>query len=249
MRRVALASAFLLAAVGCGASSGAQAGGPGPSGALVLAAASLTDAFRAEGAAFAKEHPNETVTLSFAGSQSLVAQIKEGAPGDVFASADERSMAAVSGSTVGKPTIFARNTLAIAVAPGNPKHIAGLADLARDDVTLVLAAPAVPAGNYAGKALAAAGVTVHPKSEEENVRAVLTKVELGEADAGIVYTSDIAAAGGKVDRVAIPAGVNQVARYPIARISDEVVGHDFVEFVLSDQGQQILQRYGFLPAS
>ena len=248
MRRVALASALLVAAVGCGSSS-QNVSSPGPSSALVLAAASLTDAFRAVGAAFAKEHPDETVTFSFAGSQSLVAQIKEGAPGDVFASADERSMAAVSGSTTSPPQVFARNTLAIAVAPGNPKHISGLADLARSGITLVLAAPAVPAGNYARKALTAAGVTVHPKSEEENVRAVLTKVELGEADAGIVYTSDIAAAGDKVDRVAIPASVNQIAHYPIARISDEVVGHDFVAFVLSDRGQQILQRYGFLPAS
>lgn len=246
-RAAALVAALpLVALAACGGSGGSDA----PSThATVLAAASLTDAFNAEKAAFEKAHPGTQITLSFAGSQSLVAQIQQGAPADVFASADERSMDAARRETTAAPRVFARNTLAIAVAPGNPKHIASLADLARPGVAVVLAAPAVPAGHYARTALQKAGVTVAPKSLEENVRSVLTKVELGEADAGIVYASDITAAGHQVSRVTIPPAVNQTARYPIAPLSRDATGRAFLAFVLSPAGQRILTRAGFLPAS
>lgn len=247
-RPAALLAALPLVALAasCGGSGGGHAAS---THATVLAAASLTDAFNAEKAAFEKARPGTQITLSFAGSQSLVAQIQQGAPADVFASADEHSMDAVRRETTAAPRLFARNTLAIAVAPGNPKHIASLADLARPGITVVLAAPAVPAGHYARAALQKAGVTVAPKSLEENVRSVLTKVELGEADAGIVYVSDITAAGHRVSRVAIPPAVNQTARYPIAPLSRDATGRAFVAFVLSPAGQRILSRFGFLPAS
>lgn len=237
---------LMLLATGCGGSGG----GTAPADrATVLAAASLTNAFDAEKAAFEQAHAGTHLTLSFAGSQSLVAQIQQGAPADVFASADERSMDAVRRQTTAAPQVFARNTLAIAVAPGNPKHIRGIGDLSRADITVVLAAPAVPAGHYADEALRKAGVSVTPKSLEENVRSVLTKIELGEADAGIVYASDITAATGRVSKIPIAPAINQTARYPIAPLTRDPTGRAFIAFVLSPAGQRILARFGFLPAA
>ena len=156
----------------------------------------------------------------------------------------------VAGKT-GAPQDFAGNKLMIAVEPGNPRHITGLADLAAEDLKVVLAAPEVPAGKYAEEAFAKAGVTVHPVSLEESVKGVVTKVSLREADAGIVYVTDVDAAQGRIDGVEIPDDQNVLATYPIATLKDSALPDDaqaFVDLVLSADGQQVLAGYGFLPA-
>lgn len=207
----------------------------------VFAASSLTSAFTAEGAAYEKAHPGSRVTFSFAGSQTLVAQLKQGAPADVLATADTATMTAsgLSGSRV-----FARNRLVILTAPGNPKRITTLADLARPGVRVVLAGPTVPVGKAAGAALQAAGVTVHPVSLEADVKGVVTKVRLGEADAGIAYVTDLSAAKGAVAGTDLPGVSN---RYPIAVAKPGAEATAFVAFVLSADGEAILRSYGFLP--
>jgi molybdate transport system substrate-binding protein len=224
---------------------------PAARGVVVLAAASLTDAFKAISAEFEKAHPGVAVQFSFAGSSTLVQQIGEGAPADVFASADEANMqkAADAGELAGPARIFATNSLVIAVPAGNPKHIASLGDLTRSGLSLVLAAPAVPAGKYAAQAFAKAGLPVPSASQEVDVRAVLNKVALDEADAGIVYVTDIRAAGGKVEAVPIPEQYNVVARYPIAVLKharDPNGAAAFVDFVLSPAGRTTLETFGFM---
>ena len=240
----------LATACGSGSSGGGSSGrtATGASGSrtatiTVFAASSLTNAFADEGAAFALQ-AHQKVTFSFAGSQDLVAQVNQGAPADVLATADQKTMGKVP-AAAGRSRVFAHNRLVIVTAPGNPKHIAGLRDLARSGLAVVLAAKAVPAGNYAATALATAHVTVHPKSLEAEVRSVLTKVELGEADAGVVYASDAKAAGAKVTAVAVPQ--SPVAAYPVAALHAD--GQAFVDFLLSGPGQAILVKHGFLPAS
>src|SRR4051812_15941216 len=193
MTRVAAAAFFAVALAACGSSGGA---GTAPTRTLtVFAASSLTSSLTAAGKTFETAHPGVHVRFSFAGSQALVAQLKQGAPADVLATADAASMAAsgLSGSRV-----FARNRLAVITAPGNPKHISTLADLRRAGVRVVLAGPTVPVGKAAGKALAAAHVVVKPVSLEQDVKGVVTKVRLGEADAGIAYATDVQAAHGDV---------------------------------------------------
>lgn len=207
----------------------------------VYAASSLTKGFTAEGKAFETTHPDVTVTFSFAGSQALVAQIKQGAPADVLATADLASMSA-SGLT--NPQVFARNSLAILARPGNPDHISTLADLARPGLRVVLAGPTVPVGKAARKALAAAGVSVKPVSLEQDVKGVVTKVSLGEADAGIAYVTDLRAAAGSVEGTPLPGISNSC---PIAVVKKRSGADDFVSFVLGRKGQAILASYGFLP--
>ena len=206
----------------------------------VFAASSLTDAFTAIGAAY-RQSTGTTVRFSFAGSQDLATQVEQGAPADVLATADEDSLARVADDFAGASQVFARNTLVIVTAPRNPHHVSTLADLS--DVSVVLADPSVPAGKYAAAALSAAGVSVTPKSLELDVRGVLTKVELGEADAGIVYATDAEAAGGRV--TAVPVARSPVATYPLAALT--AAGGLFVDFVRSAEGARILHRYGFLP--
>jgi molybdate transport system substrate-binding protein len=216
----------------------------------VFAASSLTDAFTALGEAFRAANPGVTVTFSFAASSALAAQLREGAPGDVFASADEATMAALvdAEGVAAAPVVFATNRLRIAVAPGNPKAVTTLEDLARPGLAVVLCAPQVPCGRYAADVLTGAGVTVAPKSFEDNVRAVLTKVQLGEADAGIVYETDLVAAAGTLTGVAIPPERNVVARYPMA-VTSEARAPDtaraFVAFTTGPAGQAVLARFGF----
>ncbi len=217
----------------------------------VFAAASLTESFTALGEAFAKAHAPARVEQNFAGSPALVAQIESGAPADVIATADGANMARLesAGLLAGAPALFARNRLEIVVEKGNPKGIAGLADLARADLVVILAAETVPAGRYARAALVAAGVRVEPKSLEANVKAVLSKVALGEADAGIVYTTDVRSAGERVDGVAIPDAQNALASYPNALVKQPSLSGDaksFVAFVLSAEGRAVLARFGFL---
>ncbi|HEY2437202.1 MAG TPA: molybdate ABC transporter substrate-binding protein, partial [Solirubrobacteraceae bacterium] len=213
-------------------------------------AASLTDAFKALGASFQQAHPAVTVRFNFAGTPTLVTQIEQGAPADVFASADTTNMDKLKtdGYTSGTPQVFAHNKLEIVVAPGNPKGITALADLAKPGVIYISAGPTVPGGKYAAQALQKAGVTVTPKSLETDVKSVVSKVELGEADAGIVYTTDVKAAGSKVTGVPIPDQYNVVATYPITTVKgtkDGAAAGAFVAYVLSAGGQATLGSYGF----
>ena len=216
----------------------------------VFAAASLTEAFTQLGEDFTAAHPDVKVSFNFAGSNDLVTQLQQGAPADVLATADPKNMAE-AGDLVNAEQAFAGNKLVIAVAPGNPEGIDGLADLAREDLKVVLAAPEVPAGKYAEEALAEAGVTVQPVSLEVSVKGVVAKVSLGEADAGIVYITDIDAANGKLDGIAIPDDQNVIATYPIAAVAASEHADDaqaFVDLVLSAEGREILADNGFLPA-
>ncbi|HEY2667438.1 MAG TPA: molybdate ABC transporter substrate-binding protein [Actinomycetota bacterium] len=223
----------------------------------VFAAASLTGAFNRIKADFIALNPKVNLTMNYNGSGSLVTQIQNGAPADVFASADGDNMNKLSGTgKIDFPQNFAGNLLEIVVQQNNPKHIATLADLARPDVSVVLGDPAsVPAGKYARQALAAAGVTVVPKSLELNVTAVTQKIALQEADAGIVYVTDVkasVAAGQFVDGVPIPAAQNVVAVYPIGVLKsspNQAVAQAFVAYVRSPAGQATLASFGFLPPS
>lgn len=214
----------------------------------VFAAASLTAAFQEIGEAYTAEHPKTEVTFSFGASSELVAQINQGAPADVFASADEKNMGKLEPGSIGEPVVFATNHLELIVAPGNPKHIEGVSDLARTDVVFVSASPEVPIGRYAQQVLDAAGVVATPKSLEASVKGIVSKVVLGEADAGIVYVTDVIAAGDKAQGIEIPSAANVLAKYPIAvpasaKHSDSAAA--FVAFVRSPQGQRILAKYGF----
>ena len=222
--------------------------------ASVFAAASLRDSFKALGQAFQTAHPGTTIQLNFAGTPTLVTQIEQGASADVFASADTTNMDKLKadGFTSGTPQVFAHNKLEIVVAAGNPKGITGLADLAKPGVIYITEAPTVPAGKYALQILASAGVKVTPKSFETDVKSVVSKIELGEADAGIVYTTDVKAAGSKVTGVSIPDSTNVVATYPIDAVKgtkNSALASAFIAYVLSAGGQATLQSFGFLPAS
>ncbi|MGH8990880.1 MAG: molybdate ABC transporter substrate-binding protein [Acidimicrobiia bacterium] len=219
----------------------------------VLAAASLTESFTEIGKAFETANPGTKVTFSFGASSALATQANEGAPADLFASADEANMKKVTDTgNATEPTTFTRNRLSILVGKGNPKGIAALADLAKSGVTFVLCAVEVPCGKFGQQALDKAGVKARPKSLEENVKAVVTKVTLGEADAGLVYVTDAKAAGDKAQGVDIPDEQNVIAVYPIGALKQSAapdVAAAFKAFVLSAAGQQILATYGFLPAA
>jgi molybdate transport system substrate-binding protein len=246
---VMLAVAALVVA-GCGGDDNSSGGSSGSSDELkVFAAASLTAAFAKIGADFTAANGGTKVTFNFAGSQALATQIQQAAPADVFASADIPNMDKVK-DLVGTPQNFASNLLAIVVEKGNPKGVKTLDDLASPDLKVVLAAEEVPAGKYAKQILDKAGVSVQPVSQEDNVKAVVTKVSLGEADAGIVYVTDVTAGGDKVEGVDIPDDQNVTATYPIATVKaskDQQGAEAFMDLVLSDEGQQVLRKYGFLP--
>jgi len=216
----------------------------------VYAAASLKKSFDAIAAAFRTAHPGAEVRLSYDGSSTLVTQLIEGAPADVFASADQKNMQKLTdaGLQAGTPTLFASNTLQIAVAAGNPKKISRLADLGRPGVLTVLCAPEVPCGSAAHTALDAAKVTVEPASEEQNVTTVVAKVATGEADAGLVYRTDVSAAGDKVDGVNFPESNQAVNSYPIVTLKGaaNVAGAAaFVILVTGLEGRKVLARFGF----
>jgi molybdate transport system substrate-binding protein len=220
----------------------------------VFAAASLTEAFEAIAVEFHDTYPELDVELNFAASSELVAAIvDDGAPADVFASADETTMQRLvdAGRNDGDPATFATNSLEIIVERGNPLAITTIDDLAAPDVIFVTCDPAVPIGAYTEQVLDAAGVDLTPASLEENVRGIVTKVTAGEADAGIVYITDIVAAGEAAEGVAIPEDVNVVAEYPISTVTEagnrEGAGA-FVEFVLGEDGQRILAEFAFGPA-
>jgi molybdate transport system substrate-binding protein len=240
-------AALALAACGDGTTSGGSSGSANEI--KVFAAASLTAAFTELGQQYTSANGGTKVSFNFAGSQALATQIQQAAPADVFASADTTNMDKVK-DLVGTPQNFASNLLQIVVEKGNPKGVKTLDDLANPDLKVVLAAPDVPAGKYAAEALNTAKVTVKPVSEEDNVKAVMTKVSLGEADAGIVYVTDVTAGGDKVQGVDIPKDQNVTATYPIASVKAgkaQDKAQAFMDLVLSDQGQQVLKQYGFLP--
>ena len=215
----------------------------------VLAAASLEEPFTELGRRFEEQHPGTTVRFGFDASSILARQVRAGAPADVLATADEPSMAPVAeAGVVSTPTVFARNRLAILVAAGNPRGVGGLADLGRPDLDLVLCAPEVPCGRLAGEVLDRAGVSARPRSFEPNVKGVVTKVTLGEADAGIVYATDVRAAGDRAQGIEIPAARNVVARCPLATVRaapNPAAGARFVELVLSPEGRRVLAAAGF----
>lgn len=260
-----LALGALGSVAGCGASAGdlptTSAGdvaagdgaeaAPELAGAItVLAAASLADAFEAIGVAFEEAHPRVEVAFSFGPSSSLAEQAVAGAPADVLATASEATMqTAVDGGAAADAVPFARNTMTIAVPAGNPAAVTGLHDLADPDVRLALCQEQVPCGVAARQVFANAGVAATPVSLEPDVRAVLSKVTLGEVDAGVVYVTDVTAAGEGVTAVPIPADVNATTTYPIAVLTGSAhrdVAQAFVALVLSARGQDALADAGFV---
>lgn len=205
----------------------------------VLAASSLTESFTAVAAAFEDEHPDVDVATSFGSSARLVAQVEAGAPADVVLTADATTAARLG--AVRRRVVFARNRMAVAVGTGNPRSIRGLADLARPGLRVVLAAPEVPAGRYAAEVLGKAGVTVSPVSLEPDVKAAAAKVASGEADAAVVYATDIRSG---LAEVPIPAEHNVEASYVAAVLRP--AGEPLVDFLLSASGRRILGDAGFL---
>jgi molybdate transport system substrate-binding protein len=251
-RLAAVLTVAALALAACGGGDDDSGGGSasGSSNEIkVFAAASLTAAFTKLGEQYSGANGGTKVTFNFAGSQALATQIQQAAPADVFAAADIPNMDKVK-DLVGPPQNFASNLLAIVVEKGNPKGVKTLDDLASPDLKVVLAAEEVPAGKYAKQILDKAGVSVSPVSQEDNVKAVVTKVSLGEADAGIVYVTDVTAGGDKVEGVDIPDDHNVMATYPIATVKASKAqdkAQAFMDLVLSADGQQVLKEYGFLP--
>ena len=229
------------------------AGAPALTGSItVFAASSLTSSFKDLSKQFEAAHPGSTVKLDFDSSSVLVTQIENGAPADVFASADLKNMQKLQskGAVTATPTVFAKNLLEIAVAPKNPKRVATVADLAKPGLIVVLCAAEAPCGKYADQLLKLDKVTVSPKSREIDVKSTLSKVELGEADAALVYVTDVMGAKGKVDGVPIPNDQNVVATLPIAALKDTknaALAQAWVDFVTSSASEHTLQQqYGFL---
>ena len=233
------------------ASSESASSAAGP--VTVFAAASLTESLTDAQRALKSEQPRLDITYNFGGSGALVTQIQQGAPADVIATADTASMQKlVDAGLVESPMTFAKNKLQILVAPGNPKNIRGLSDLARDDITFVTEDDTVPAGKYAAQALETADVTVNPVSKETDVKSAVAKVTSGEADATIVYVTDVTAAGSKGTGVTIPDDQNVVATYLIAVLkaaNDHDAAQAFVDAMVNGDGQASLARHGFLSPS
>jgi molybdate transport system substrate-binding protein len=228
-------------------------GTPSLSGSItVFAASSLTSSFKDLAQQFETAHPGTSVKLDFDSSSVLVTQIENGAPADVFASADQKNMQKLQGKSLvsGTPTVFAKNLLEIAVAPKNPKRVAAVADLAQPGLIVVLCASEAPCGKYADQLLKQDKVTVAPKSREIDVKSTLSKVELGDADAALVYVTDVKAAKGKVDGVQIPDDQNVVATLPIAALKNTknaALANAWVDFVTASTSEHTLQtQYGFL---
>jgi molybdate transport system substrate-binding protein len=218
----------------------------------VFAAASLTESFTEIAKQFEEKYPDVTVRFNFDASSNLAAQVQQGAPADVFASADEANLQKTidSGDVVAPPFVFAKNRLEVAVEKGNPKKIKRLAGLAKPGLVVVLCADAVPCGKYAAEAFTKAGVEVSPASKEENAKAALSKVSLGEADAAVVYVTDVSAAKGDVSGVKIPDAQNVIATYPAAMVKgsqNSAAAKAWVRFLESKEAQRALRKFGFLP--
>jgi molybdate transport system substrate-binding protein len=255
LRLAGLAALLVVGAAGCGGGSGAAASGGASSAALsgnvtVFAAASLTESFTKIGKDFEAANPGVQVTFNFAGSSALATQINQGAPADVFASAAPTNMKAVTdaGNGDGTPTTFVRNQLVIAVPEGNPKGVAGLADLTKPGVKVALCAQQVPCGAAAKKAIDAAGVKLTPVTLEQDVKAALSKVRLGEVDAALVYRTDAKSAASDVDAVEFPESSRAINEYPIVLVKDapnKAAARAFIAWVLSGKGKSVLTQAGF----
>jgi molybdate transport system substrate-binding protein len=250
------AAAGLLMLVGCGDAAGDHASSSGDSQqvsgeVVVFAAASLTESFTRIGDEFEAAHPGVSVTFHFAGSSTLALQINEGAPADVFASANPATMRAVTdaGNGADSPTVFARNQLVIAVPEGNPAGITTLADLAEPGLKVAVCAEQVPCGAAARTALTAAGVELTPVTLEPHARSTVAKLTLGEVDAALVYRTDVASTTG-VAAVEFPASASAINDYPIVVLADApnpAAAQAFVHHVLSHEGQAVLADAGFPP--
>jgi molybdate transport system substrate-binding protein len=217
---------------------------------IVFAAASLKKSFTDIGEQFKTDNPGSEIEFNFAGSSDLVTQLTQGAPGDVFASADTKNMdkAAQAGLLAGDPVNFASNTLTIVVAPGNPKKIASFKDLTQPGLSVIVCAPQVPCGSATQKVEKASGVQLNPVSEESQVTDVLTKVTSGQADAGLVYVTDAQGAGNKVTAVAFPEAAGAVNTYPIAvlkQAKNSELARRFIDAVTGEAGQKVLSAAGF----
>ncbi|GAA2247217.1 molybdate ABC transporter substrate-binding protein [Kitasatospora cystarginea] len=267
LRRTAIAAVAALALVtglsacGSGGSSNASGGGDSSSASsaspskvsgtiTVFAAASLQGTFTDLGKKFEAAHPGTTVKFNFGGSSALAQSIVSGAPADVFAAASPATMKTVTDAkdAAGEPKVFVRNTLEIAVPKGNPKHIASLKDLAGSGLKVALCAKQVPCGSAALTALNAAGVSLTPVTQEQDVKAALTKVELGEVDASLVYRTDVRADAGKIDGVDFPEAAKAVNDYPIAALTkapNAGGAASFVAYVQSAEAGQMLTAAGF----
>jgi molybdate transport system substrate-binding protein len=254
--RAALAALAGLTVLGVAAGPAVAAGRPRseppPTGSItVSAAASLTEAFKRLGADFRRRYPKASVAFNFDASSTLATQIQQGAPADVFASADLTNMDRLVRARLvaGRPVVFAQNLLELAVAPGNPRRIRSLADTRKPGVTLVLCAPQVPCGAFARQAYQRAGLQLGSVPTGLNVKDTLSKVTLGEADAAVVYVTDVRAAGGKVTGVPIPPAQNVRAVYPIGVVrgtAHPAAATAFVAYVRSRAGAATLRRFGFL---
>ncbi|MGH3753614.1 MAG: molybdate ABC transporter substrate-binding protein [Pseudonocardiaceae bacterium] len=255
-RLVMVALAAGLALAGCGAGDTAQTGSGTQQRVTVtvLAAASLTDVFTKLEPQFEAANPRADLRFSFGASSELATQIVNGAPADVFASANERQMKVVAdaGKVAGTAQPFTTNVLTIVVPPGNPKGIRTFADLAKPDVTELVCAPQVPCGAATKEIEKATNITLSPASEEPDVRSVLAKVQAKEADAGLVYLTDARSAAGKVEQINFPEAKDAVNVYPIAAINDAPqaqLAAAFVAFILGPEGQRELTAAGFSPSS
>ena len=253
-RVAAMAAVIGLAVAGCGSSdetsspSSSEAAGNGKL--IVFAAASLKTPFTDIGERFKTDNPGSDIEFSFAGSSDLVTQLAQGAPADVFASADTKNMgkAAEADLVAGDPVNFATNTLTIVTAPGNPKKVASFKDLAAPGLSVVACAPQVPCGSATEKVEKATGVQLNPVSEESQVTDVLGKVTSGQADAGLVYVTDAQGAGDKVTAVPFPESADAVNTYPIAVLEQSTqpeLARAFVDLVTGEAGQKVLTAAGF----
>ena len=248
--------AVALMLTGCSGVAGSNAPNPGAGHdtlkgtVTVLAAASLAQVYGQLATEFEKLHPNVTITESFGGSSALATQIVQGAPADLFATANEVTMKPVTdaGLTDETPIVYATNVLTLIVPPSNPAKVTGVADLANPAVKVALCDKTVPCGSAAVTLLAAEHLTVTPVTLEQDVTAVLTKVELNEVDAGLVYVTDATTAGNKVRQIAVPDAANVINRYPIALLknsSNKAAAQAFEQFILSTTGLGALKRAGF----
>jgi molybdate transport system substrate-binding protein len=252
MRLRVVVTAALVALAGCSSASSDDTGDQLSGTLTVFAAASLADVFEELGDRLTTDNPGLEVRFNFAGSSGLATQITQGAPADLFASANGAQMAVVTdaGLSADEPVVFAANVLQIAVPAGNPAGITGLEDFAREEAALAVCAPDVPCGAAAEQVFRSAGVTALPDTLEEDVRAALTKVELGEVDAALVYASDVASAGDAVEGIEFPEAEGAVNDYPVCVLADAPnpeAARAFVDLVLSDEGQRALEAAGFRP--
>jgi molybdate transport system substrate-binding protein len=255
VRRITVMAAALAAVAAAGCASSGPGGSPGASAGpsdgtiTVFAAASLTESFTQLGQQFEAAHPGDTVKFSFGPSSGLAEQITSGAPADVFASAAPANMdQVVSAGDASSPQNFAKNFMEVVTPPGNPGNVSSVNDLAKKSVKVALCQPQVPCGVVAAEVFKNAGITVKPVTLQPDVKSVLTQVETGNVDAGMVYVTDVQAAGSKVKGVTIPDGDNASTLYPIATINSskhKPEAQAFMNYVLSPAGQQVLAAAGF----